>query len=832
MRISLNWLRDYLDIRPETELDHITDSLTLAGIEVEAVTNLKNLSKEVALGTITKVEPASHRVSICHLDYQGRKVTVQVEENHGLVPGMSLAFKRSGDADDKKADHYHAASYGDLGFPIAQQDMICLRPDDVDGGVPDSLDQIPEFDDVILTLGITPNRADALAHLGISRELSALLDLPLKAPMLSPKEMGGMIHERVVVEIDRPDDCPRYACRLLENIVIKESPLWLRLRLLKVGIRPINNVVDVTNYVMISRNQPMHAFDFDKIEQENGRAKIIVRRADSSESMMALNGQMLELKNDDVVIADPSKILALAGVIGGLTSSIEASTTTVLLESAFFDAKNVRAASKHHGIGTESSYRFERGTDINGVIDALNFASRLLTDMSGAKVCRDAVDVYRKRAEPLEVKMRPERAQAILGIDSDKFDQDLLRKRFLRLGIETVAKRGDAIYFRVPTHRPDITREIDLIEEAVRMLGYDLITERVSSKVSEAKLFGGNRSLWVLKKLRDVFVARGFSQAINYSFVSAEYQKPFITEVIDANLIHIKNPLSERYGAMRASLLPGLIKNLTHNQRNQEKSISLFEYGTVFLGENKKGAQPNPEVLSGFLDQDSFCVEKQMLAGVMWGNWGFRAFDQAVKKVDFYHLKGVLEEALLSLGLRSEIPHQSIWFERGTNSSYLHPGESCTISYATSDREASPIVIGTFGKLNPSLSSKLEINGDAFVFELSLAEIESVAVILPRFNGFSRYPQVERDVAFLVEEEVDVGEILKNAQTVSGASNILTAINVFDIYRGKNLGPNKKSVAISLTLRNDERTLTDEEVESFVNEYIEEVLKRTKGKIR
>lgn len=821
MRISVNWLKDYLEIKPDLDITQIGEILTLAGLEVEAIEYVRHRADQLLLGKVVTLHEQDAQKSIYQVDCDGK--TIKVAGPRAVAEGSVVAI------DVSSADAV-VADFAALGFSQGAHEQIVFEPSYFPDAIPANLGQVKDFDDVIISLGITPNRADALSHLGISRELSALLDINPRSPMLTPKEMAGPTHEKVAIEIENAEDCPRYACRIIENIAITASPLWLKLRLIAAGIRPINNVVDVTNYVMLSRGQPMHAFDYAKLEQENARAKIIVRSAIGGEKLVLLDGKEITLDTDDVVIADNGKALALAGIMGGKASGVTDNTSTVLLESAYFSPTRVRLSARKYGIATESSYRFERGADPSGVVDALNYAARLLSEISEGRVCREPIDAYRKRIDPIELKMRPERAQAILGLKNEDFDQDLIRRRFLRLGIETIAKRGDAIYFRVPTYRSDLTREIDLIEETARMIGYDKVSDTCNSLDGGVDHFGDKKSASVLYKLRQALVARGFFEAINYAFLPADFQRPFLSAEDDSKTVAIKNPLSERYGVLRQSLVPGLIKNLIHNQNNQEKSVQLFEVGSVFLGLNSEGNKPKPEQLRGALDQDSFCIETQMLSGIVAGKTPFHAFDQPTKAFDFYHLKGVLTDCLSALGISMEFPAKTIAFEHGSAVTYLHPGESVTIMHHGAQGESK--VLGHCGKLHPDVAAALEIVLETYVFEVSVKDLVDAVASMPTYKPFSRYPVIERDVAFLVDENVQVGDLVRLAQQVEGADAILTNVRVFDLYRGKNLGEGKKSVAISLSLQHCDRTLTDEDAESFVGEWVRLAQKNTGAHIR
>jgi len=821
MRISLNWLRDYLDIKADVDVTQIAQSLTMAGLEVESIEYIKEKASLITMARVLEKCSGSESGNFYLVESQGEQFQVRSSSSIILLESLVGLIMESGEKDG-----FRVAHYGDLGFNTSPQELICFAPGFLASSSIRSLADLPEFDDVIFSLGVTPNRPDALSHLGVSRELAALLDISPRVPILSVREMAGPTHEKAVVEIDNSDDCPRYALRVIENIRIDSSPLWLKLRLMACGVRPINNVVDITNYVMLSRGQPMHAYDYDKLKKENSRAKIIVRRAHEHEKFQTIDAKDLILTTDDVVIADTGSVVALAGVMGGSASAVGESTTSVLLESAYFDPKNVRMSARRHQISSESSYRFERGADPSDVVEALNYAARLLVENSEAKACREPIDAYRKRIDPLEIKMRVDRAQSILGIDAAHFDQEMLRKKFGRLGIETVAKRGDAIYFRVPTFRADLVREIDLIEEAARMIGYDKVKVSIVGSLGDRDSFSNNAFDRTLKKLCSSLVARGFSEAMNYAFLSREHHNYFLSSADQAKLIEIKNPMSERYGVMRRSLVPGLVKNLMHNQRNQEKSVMLFEAGTVFLGKRQNDGSPEPEALFGSLDQDSFSFEKQFLSGVMAGHGAYSAFDYAPKAMDFYSLKGIIGDCLRSLGFDDSKAYSPLSYKHGCELAYMHPGESACVWLNPENP------VGHLGKLHPDIAEALDLSPETFVFELDILKLADASEEVVRFSNFSRFPVIARDLALLADEDVRIGDILAQASLVTGARETLGDISVFDIYRGKNIPAGKKSVALSLTLQKSDRTLTDEEAENFVSEFLRLVEQKTKAHVR
>lgn len=822
MRISLNWLRDYLDIKADMDVSQIAKSLTMAGLEVESIDYIKEKARLITLARVIEKCPALDPDFVYLVESEGEQFQVKSSSNNILLESVVGIIMDNG----IKAG-FRVALYSDLGFNTPQQELICFPKDFLDSSNYRQLADLPEFDDVIFSLGVTPNRPDALSHLGVSRELAALLDLSPRVPILSVREMAGPTHEKAVVEINNSSDCPRYALRVIENIRIEPSPLWLRLRLMACGVRPINNVVDITNYVMLSRGQPMHAYDYDKLKKENSRAKIIVRRAFNNEKFQTIDSKDLVLTPDDVVIADTGSVVALAGIMGGSASAVGESTTSVLLESAYFDPKNVRMTSRRHQIASEGSYRFERGADPSDVVEALNYAARLLVENSESKACREPIDAYRQRIDPLEIKMRLDRAQSVLGIDAAHFDQEMLRKKFGRLGIETVAKRGDAMYFRVPTFRADLLREIDLIEEAARMIGYDKVNISAVGSLGDRDSFSNSSFDLALKKLSQRLVARGFSEAMNYAFLSKEHHAYFLNASDQTKLIEIINPLSERYGVMRRSLVPGLIKNLIHNQRNQEKSVMLFESGTVFLGKRQNDGVPEHQSLFGSLDQDSFSIERQFLSGVITGVGNFSAFDYVPKALDFFDLKGVISDCLRSLGLDDSKPWASVFYKHGSDRAFLHPGESASVLLKDQENP-----VGHLGKIHPDIAEALDISPETFVFELDILELADSSKEVVRFTNFSRFPVITRDIALLADEDVKIGDIIAQASLVTNAHETLGSLSVFDIYRGKNIPAGKKSVALSLTLQKSDRTLTDEEAENFVSEFLRLVEQKTKAHVR
>ena len=650
----------------------------------------------------------------------------------------------------------------------------------------------------VLELKITPNRPDALSHIGVARELSAILQTRMRVSKPNVKELSGPVHDAAQVQIAERELCPRYACRVIEGVEIKESPSWLSDRLNACGVRPINNVVDVTNWVLLERGHPLHAFDFDLLSKQRGRATLFVRRAQKGEKLKTLDGKDRILSETDLVIADAEKAIALAGVMGGQDTEVTQQSTNVLLESAYFEPSQVRQSARRHGLSTEASYRFERGADPNAVLLALDRAAQMIVEVAGGRVRREAIDVYPSPIEPVEISVRRRRMLEISGLSEEDLKDTIIRERFLKLGIETVGRvGGDAMSFRVPTFRPDVTREIDLIEEAMRLIGYDKVPNRlVFTKNASSSL---NDSLErVVQQARDTLTAAGFSEAINFSFGSPSRYAPFASK---HPFIKITNPLGEELSLMRQSLLPGLIENLEFNLRQGAKQISLFETGHVFLGLNPKGKTPSTTSLQGKANQDAFANEHLYLAALTFGN------------VDFFDLKGVVEELFASwrIGIEFRRPLKSV--------SYLHPGESAELMLGKQ-------FLGIVGRLYP------DIHEAAYVFELDLGLIEPLALEYALMKAIPKFPSIKRDIALVLSDEVSATQVIDQIKKNFIFPQWLEDVRIFDVYKGDKIEAGKKSMAVSLQLRAMERTLTDDEIADSMKKLIHSLEKEFGAQIR
>lgn len=634
-------------------------------------------------------------------------------------------------------------------------------------------------DDTVFELKITPNRPDALSHMGIARELAAISQVRTTFQVPTVKELGASIHDLVQVNLNTKEACPRYACRVIEGVRIEPSPEWLQKKLLSFGLRPINNVVDITNWVLFERGQPLHAFDLDLMTRSNSRVAIRVRYAQEGETLKLIDGKERILKPSDLVIAEENRALALAGVMGGQETEVSHTTQNILLESAYFEPKGIRKTAKRLGISTDSSYRFERGTDPNGVMTALDRAVSMIQEIAGGRIRRGAMDIYPKAIEPLEIPLRPKRLQAISGLS--EIDLPDLRTRLLSLGIETAGRLGhDSLYFRIPTYRPDIKEEIDLIEEAVRLIGFEKVPTKLSCVKGDFEQTAGGKIDRLERRIKLFLSQAGFHEAINYAFGSPDAQKSFDS----SPSIILENPLGVEYSAMRKSLFPGLLKNLELNLNQQIPKPNIFETGIVFLAKNPEGKKPSQESLTAQnMAMDSYASEKNLCAGLM-------------HQGDFFDLKGIWEQLF-------EILHLKVEFKPLSDQAYsfLHPKQAAQIWH-------DEICLGALGYLHPDFQE----NSKNCVFEIDLQALMPLCLKTVQVKSLPKFPGIQRDLALVLDEITPVGDILNLINNFEPLRSILERASIFDVYQGKGVESGKKSVAVSVYLRDPERTLKEESI--------------------
>lgn len=838
MKIALNWLAKYIDL--PSSVDELDRLLTFAGIEVEGITPMPALPDTVFSARIVSAEPVpkSDHLHLCKVDI-GSYPYPEKDENacvqiicgapncrSGLMvliamPGTALPEFTISKAKIRGVEsHGMLCSEKELGISDNHGGIIEL-PLETNIGV--SANELYGLPDTVFELEITPNRPDLLGYIGIARDLSAKLNRPLRMPDVKlPEPVSTQLELPLKLINQNRDLCPRYTARLFSNVQIKESPLWLKSCLIKSGLRPINNLVDITNFVLLEQGHPLHAFDYSKlapIANEQIPA-IVIRTAERKEEFISLDAKSYLLDGDELVIADGEKPSALAGVMGGKISAISQQTTSIVLESAAFEPGSIRKTSYKHKISTDSSYRFERHLSEYTVEAASLRAAQLICELADATMCSTVHDDWQNPSVPIILGIRPKRYEQVIGyyMDGDKI-MDFLGKlglSFLQYGnwkpgqiasIEDVfchhgeeMKRGvteftelpdcvHTLYFRVPPYRVDLEREIDLIEELARLDGYDAAPAR---KVQPSIM--DRHAYRIKRQMTDYVVSRGCYETLNYSFTDAALMQKlgYDANEPEMKMITLRNPQSSAMSVMRTSLIPQLLINLAYNINHGEKNVKLFELGKTYLLENDKHVEPVQlsAVITG-VDRDE--------------HWQ----DKAVK-LGLYHAKGLVEELLELLGI-------SGCTVSAVNKPFLAAGDG--YSYIQNDRE-----IAYFGKLSAPIAEAfgidlIDLKQDVWLINLDVDRIvELCRNINLKFKPIPRYPSVTRDLSFLIDDSVMYNDIRDGIMSLD--SSIISDVSVFDEYRGKQIPEGKRSLSIHIKFQDLEKTLTDERIDHLVESVI------------
>lgn len=849
MQVSGKWLAELVDLPKDTTPQQIAEKLTAAGLEVEAIADLGAALKGVVVAKVEACDPHPNadKLKLCKVnDGTGVKDVVCGAQN--VVAGALVCFATAGTVLPGGKRIEVAAVRG-----VTSNGMLCSAAElGIEGGV-DGLLLLNEGDpgvvlggaaavavgkdDVVYTLGITPNRPDALSHLGVARELAAAFRTRLKASTPTCPERGGPSDQLATVTIEDSDGCPRYGCRVIEDVVVGPSPRHIQARLAAVGMRSVNNIVDVTNLVMMERGLPLHAFDFDTIAKVGPRAAVFVRNAREGEAIVTLDGKERTLKDGDVVIAQagPSgsvdgKAIAIAGVMGGKDSEVTATTTRVLLEGAYFNPARVRRTARRLDLHSEASKRFERGADPNAVVAALDRAAALIAELSQnavptgpregsgrepkGRVARGLIDTYPKKIQPALVTLRPKRAAQLLGVPAKLVDEASASKMLLSLGLEVEGREAEAIRFRVPTFRPDLTREVDLIEELLRLLGMDQVPTTLPARAGETEnVLFNQRRFRALSLARRALAAAGYDEAVNLAFAAPVDIAAFGAASDD--VIRVKNPLGEERSLMRRSLLPGLVQNVATNHRRGVLDVRLYEAATVFWGKNADGVVPRLDEKAGPAGGDAFAVERARLAGIATGARAPGAFDAKESALDFFDIKGHVEELLESLGA------SNARFERpSTTPSFLHPRSAAVVRVVVDGKD---VDVGVLGELHPDLVARYELRAPPVVFDLDTDALAAATRGPVRTKPLPRFPAVRRDFALVVDEALPAATLRARFEQNASAQGLLEGVTIFDVYQGKGVATGKKSVAVGVTLRADDRTLTEAEVNRVADALVADV---------
>ena len=808
MQISYNWLKKYIDIN-FTPAD-LSEKLTMAGLEVEGVDYLGEGLDDIIIARIEKIKehPDADKLVICMVKTGSDTELIPVVtgapnvEAGQMVPFAEVGAVLPGGMQIEEVKLRGELSRGmicskdELGLQEERAAGIMVLDDDAPLG--GSFIKYKRLDDYIFKLDLTPNYARCLGMIGVAREIKSLYaqEKTLNTPPISFEEAEelGDINDYVEVEIEDPDLCPRYTARLVKNVQIKESPEWIQRRLKAAGIRPINNVVDISNFVLMEYNQPLHTFDFNKIKD----GKIIVRRAKAEEKMLTLDGEERILDDEMLVISDPEKAVAVGGVMGGANTEVTEETTDVLIESAYFNPVSIRKTAKKLGMHSDSSHRFERGVDIEKVIEANNRACQMLAKCDGARVVPGVIDNYPLKFEPAVITLTAERVNELLGIELEAAE---VKESLERLGFTVEKTTGEGEFeVTVPSFRTDVEQGADLVEEIARVYGYNKIPSTRPISKQRGKRSPRQKFEAKVKKLLQ---AGGLDEVITYSLQDKKsYQDLNLTQFEDyAKFVSIKNPLSEAFGILRTTLLPGIIEVLSSNARRQGSEMAVFETGTVF---RNKGLSSRPEELN-------------KLGGGIFGQ-NNNLWQQGAP--NFFALKGVLE----MLFNRVQLDKYS-FIADNDNRDFLHPGRRAEIKYDQTQ------TFGFIGEIHPELADQNNLPAGTTVFELDLDFLfEITAEKSYQYHKLVKYPVLARDLAIVMAEDIAVGDIHQAIRAKGGS--MLKGLELFDIYQGDQIEDGYQSAAFELKFQAEDRTLTDQEVNERFNQIVNHLKEEYSAEIR
>ena len=785
MNVTLNWLKAYIDF--EFSPSELADRLTMLGVEVESVKHLGTELEGVIVGSVTSIRPHPNadKLVLCQVD-TGETEELQIvcgapNAREGmLAPVATIGATLPVGLTIKRAKLRGETSQGmlcsekELGLSGDAAGLMELSTD-IPLGTP--LSEALGLDDVVFELEITPNRPDCLSLIGVAREIRAETGNPLKLPTVDPQESDINIRDLTSVTIDAPDLCPRYAARVIQGVKVTESPAWLQQRLESVGIGVINNIVDVTNFVLMEYGQPLHAFDYHKLAEN----RIVVRRARDDEQITTIDEVERELTSDTLVIADAEKPVALAGIMGGYNSEITETTCDVLLESAYFNPLSIRATAKALGISTEASYRFERGADPGAVLAALDRAAQLIAELTGGTICDGIVDVYPGQQPLTEIQLRPERVNFVLGTTIETAEMVQILDR---LGFD-VDITGKVYQVVVPTFRSDVTREIDLIEEIARVYGYDNIPTTLPK--GDIPVPAPTPKTEARRRIKHFLLAAGMMEAVNYSFCDPNCFDKIRLNADDPlrNTLQLRNPLSPEMSVLRTTLTPGLLENAQHNRNHQIDTIALFEIGGVFVHD---GEEKEPE----------------RVTGVLAGQIGEGVYSDPYRHPDFFDIKGLVEGMLEVCGVVD-------WTLQKTDAPTFHPGRNAEVLLGNRR-------IGVFGEVHPEVLENYDLPYKAYLFEFDLEGLADAATFAKRFEPISIYPKVARDLAIVVDKETLSDMPTELIYTTGGDS--VDSVRLFDVYEGEQVPEGKKSLAYTITYHSATETLTDKAVNTLHDEVV------------
>ncbi|MCX7862139.1 MAG: phenylalanine--tRNA ligase subunit beta [Bacteroidales bacterium] len=808
MKISYNWLKQYIkiDLAPQ----RVADILTSIGLEVEAIEHYESIKgslNNIVVGHVIECikHPNADKLSLTKVDVGNGTILDIVCGAPNVSKGQKVAVALIGAKIYKGNDTFEIKETTIRG--AKSQGMICAEDEIGLGQNHDGiliLDEslvpgtplkniFPVYEDVVFEIGLTPNRIDAASHYGIARDLAAYLQhenpVILEKPELKELHIDSDTLPIEVIVMQN-DACPRYSGVVIKDVEVKESPDWLKNYLLAIGQRPINNVVDVTNFVLHELGHPLHAFDYDKIIGQ----KVIIRTFPENTAFITLDGIERKLSSEDLMISNAQKPMCIAGIFGGLESGVTLSTRHIFLESAYFNPTWIRKTARRHGLSTDSSFRFERGADVNQTIFSLTRAANLIIEICGGKVASPVFDVYPNKIQPATIELEYLYVDEVIGKCIPK---KTVKEILLSLEFTILAEKEKSLLLEVPTYRVDVTRPIDVVEEILRIYGFNEV--EISSKISSSINYSdkSNKEQWQ-NSISDFLVSNGFYEIMTNSLTKKHYYYDNLEYPIH-HCVHILNPLSQDLAVLRQNLLYTALEVVAYNLNRQQNEIKLFEFGTCYaLPESSK------------TDKTEYYHEEKKLALIITGNIQPQSWTEAQRKTNFYYLKRWVDSILrrLNIKINAIADVNSMHYQYGIN--YFHHNT----------------LLATFGKISNTVLHKFDIKQDVFFAELNWEKILTLAsqqrIV---YSELPKFPAVRRDLAMIVDEAMTYWQLEQIAYKTCGT--LLKEVNLFDVYEGETIGKGKKSYALSFILQSNEKTLTDTEIntmmEQLMNAYIKEV---------
>ncbi|MBE0571570.1 MAG: phenylalanine--tRNA ligase subunit beta [Ignavibacteriaceae bacterium] len=798
MKISLNWIKDYV-ILDGISTEEIVDKLTMSGLEVEDFIDQNKKYSGIIVGLVKDVQkhPNADKLTVCSV-YDGKNDLNVVCGAPNVEKGQNVIFAPigsiipKGNMEMKKVKIRGVESNGMI---CAEDELelsddhsgIMVLADDLSAGT--LISEALKLNDVLLEIAITPNRPDALSHIGVARDLAAIFNRDLRISKLDFQESQQDIKQLASVEIEDKLNCPRYSAKVVTGITIKESPEWLQNKLTKIGLRPINNVVDVTNFILHELGQPLHAFDLDQLSGK----RIIVKSLSEDLKFTTLDSKERILPKGTMMICDGKREVAIAGVMGGENSEVTASTKNILIESAYFNPTSIRRTSKKLQLSSDSSYRFERGTDPSNTVFAAQRAAQLIASIAGGEIAKGVIDEYPVKIKQKEMTFRLARMKKLLGYEVPKAD---VIKIFQKLGINLLKDMGESLEVIVPTHRPDIEREADLIEEVARIAGYEKIPaiEKVSITLHKRK-----DDFDLEDKIRESAVALGFNEMVNNPLIQESDSR------VTGNPIQIANPQSQDMAYLRTSLLVSVLPIISNNIKKGEKDIAVFEIGNVF------------EKLKDDLNSFSDFEEKKKLLFIITGKKQSRQWYSAELDYDIFDLKGLINSFFSKISLDNVLNDS---YNSIQNKIYDY---QFTVNFKD-------LMFGVGGRVSKNVLKMFDINQPVFSFECDLKILGDLSGKKRTFKELLKYPKVYRDFAFLFDKSINYTTVKEFI--LRGGTDILKSVELFDLFESKEIAEDKKSMAFNLEYYDYNRTLTDEEVDKDFQSLITKVTEKFNAILR